>query len=78
MEQLVTVCDRCHRAADGCSPDTILFLSCGHDICSECNSTAKHRDKGECPICCLSAVKVGRTARVPSEIKDEEMYEDWL
>lgn len=50
--EIVTRCDRCHKRADGDDVDHIRFLTCGHDICTNC-----YRET--CRICGAPSV-VGR------------------
>ena len=37
-------CDVCQRDPNGDSPDNVLCLSCGHDICDECGPVSVAQD----------------------------------
>ena len=50
-----TYCDVCRSVPDGDRVDHLTFFTCGHDICSNCQSgSLRHnntQDYRECPIC---------------------------
>ena len=44
-------CDNCGRPPNGNSPDSVMCLKCGHDICDECSSRSQRKHNQDCPVC---------------------------
>jgi hypothetical protein len=59
-----TFCDKCGRAPDGNSPDSISFIICPkHHICNECAASAHRHGKGPCPVCAKEQEQERMTAK---------------